>query len=250
MKIMTALAALTLLFPFAASARDLVVGIPSTAKPFIFTDDQGRMTGFNVELAHNICARLSAQCRLEPTTFPKMLAGVADGTFDLGIGNALKTPERAEKMLFSRPIWRSTSSFVAHKSMAPLVPERIVARHKVCVVEKSQQLAWLSRQEGAATNILTFQTFRDVFAALTGGQCAVAMMPTLGALDFLSGETGKDFDYFGKPLRDDGLGGSVHIVATRGKPDLLAEMDDALERMSLDGTYRFLVSRYFPFDIQ
>jgi histidine transport system substrate-binding protein len=233
-----------------AAAEELVIGITSTARPFTFNDEQGRMTGFNVELAHQLCTRLKATCRLDPGSFPQLLSGLADGSIQIGIGNLLKTPEREEKMLFSRPIWRSTSSFIGRKTLGRVSPERIRQSHPVCAVQKTQQAAWLAARPGPAGHLLEFPTFREVFDALAEGRCALAFMPTLGGLDFLASPRGRDFDYFGPPLRDDGLGGTVHLAIIRSRPDLRVAVDAALEKMSLDGSYRFLISRYFPFDIQ
>ncbi|MBR9970931.1 substrate-binding periplasmic protein [Magnetospirillum sulfuroxidans] len=232
-----------------ARAQDVVIGITTTAQPFIITDPSGRLDGFNVELAKLLCQRMARRCSLEPTTFPLLLAGIEEGTFQIGIGNTLKTAERENKMLFSAPIWRSTSSFVGAAGMAVVDPSQARAQHPVCVVRKSIQETFLAEQPGPAENLMAVSTFRELFDRLTAGTCRLALLPTVSVLEFLSRNQGRGFDYIGPPLRDPRLSGTVHIVVTKGRPEVLEALDAAISTILRDGSYRPLIARYFPFDI-
>lgn len=232
-----------------ARAQDVIIGITGTAPPFVITDPNGRLDGFNVELAKLLCQRMDRRCSLEPTTFPLLLNGIEEGTFQIGIGNALKTAERETKMLFSAPIWRSTSSFVGPAGMIAVDPAKARSQYRVCVVRKSIQEVFLAEQPGPAGNIIAVSTFRDLFDTLIAGTCAVALLPTVNVLEFLSRDHGRKFDYAGPPLRDPRLSGSVHIVVTKGRPELLQALDTAIATIQRDGSYRPLIARYFPFDI-
>lgn len=239
--------AMLLLLSAPAQAVELVVGMPTTARPFTTVGPDGRLSGFNADLAEMLCRALPADCRIEPAPFPKLLAGIAEGRFDMGIGNVLKTPERERQMLFSRPIWRSTSSLIAAKGQAVMPPDEAVRRHPVCVVQNTQQAAWVGRL--AAANVVPEAGFKAVFEGLRAGRCALALMPTVNALEFLTSADGAGFDYHGPPLDEPSLGGTVHIVLPPDRGALRDAVDAALERMMLDGSYRALISRYFPFDI-
>lgn len=232
-----------------ARAEDIAVGITTTAQPFVITDPSGRLDGFNVELARLLCARMGRTCSLEPTPFPQLLSRIEEGTFQMGFGNALKTPEREKKMLFSAPIWRSTSSFVAPAGTPAIDPARARAQLRICVVRKSMQEAFLAAQPGPDDHIVAVATYREIFDSLTGSVCTAALLPTVNVLDFLNREQGRGYDYSGPPLSDPRLSGTVHIVVSKGRPDLLSALDAAINAINLDGSYRVLVARHFPFDI-
>ena len=249
---MRALLSLCLFIGLAASsarAQDVVIGITGTAPPFVITDPSGRLDGFNVELARLLCQRMDRRCSLEPTTFPLLLSGIAEGTFQIGFGNTLKTAEREAKMLFSAPIWRSTSSFVGPAGMTAIDPAQARSQYRVCVISKSIQETFLAEQPGPADNIIAVSTFRDLFDTLMAGTCTIALLPTVSVLEFLGRDQGRKFDYAGPPLRDPRLSGSVHIVVTKGRPELLQALNAAIAAIQRDGSYRPLIARYFPFDI-
>lgn len=240
---------LTALCPFPALAEDISVGITSSAKPFFFQDAKGEPDGFNVELAKLLCQRMKRSCLLEPTDFPKLVTGVVEGTYQIGFGNMLKTPEREETMLFSAPIWRSTSSFIAAADLAAIDPDHARAQQRICVVHKSQQETFLQAQPGPDDHIVSRPGFAALFQALRYKQCDAALVPTANALAFLTEEAGQGFDYSGPPLQRPGLAGTVHVVLTKGRPDYLEALDKAIAEIMRDGSYRHLIARYFPFDI-
>lgn len=246
-RLLIGLAMTLLLLSAPARAEELVVGMPTTARPFTIIGPDGRLSGFNAELAEMLCRSLGATCRIEPAPFPQMLAGIAEGRFQLGIGNVLRTPEREKQMLFSRTIWRSTTSLIAASTQPLLPPAEAVRRHSVCVVQKTLQANWASTL--AAANVVPEAGFKAVFEGLLAGRCSLALMPTVNALEFLSSADGAGYDYYGPPLDEPALSGTVHIVLPLGRGALRDAVDEALERMMLDGSYRALVSRYFPFDI-
>lgn len=233
-----------------ARAEDVIVGVTSTARPFVEQDADGTLVGgFNVELGRLLCQRMGRVCAIEAASFPHLLTAIEEGTFQVGIANLLKTPEREARMLFSAPIWRSTTSFVARAGTPSVEPARALARHRVCVVRKSQQEAFVAAQSGPAANLVPLASYGDLFAALTGRRCDIALIPTVNALTFLGSPAGAEFDYSGPPLTEPGLSGNVHIVVTKGRPELLQAIDAAIADIQRDGSYRRLIARHFPFDI-
>lgn len=233
-----------------ALADEVTVGITSTAPPFVDVDADGRLTGgFNVDLARLLCQRMGHACSLEKASFPQLLTRVEEGTFQVGFANLLKTPEREQKMLFSVPIWRSTSSFVARAGTPAVDPVKARQGAPICVVRKTLQETFLAEQPGPAANVVPVSTHAELFQGLKAGLCDLALLPTVQGLSFLASPEGAGYDYCGPPLQAPNLSGNVHIVVTKGRPELLKQVNDAFAEINRDGTYRTLIARYFPFDI-
>ena len=243
------LAVLMVLLPRPILAQEVSVAITSSARPFFYTDDQGNPAGFNPELAELLCQHMGRSCTLEPTTFPHLIAGIEQGAYQIGFGNMLKTPEREQKMLFSAPIWRSTTSFITAADAPVIVPEQVKAKAPVCAVHKSQQETFLANLEGPPENLVSLPGFAALFTALEQGRCAAALVPTANALDFLTSAAGQGFDYSGPPLQSPQLSGTVHIVVSKGHPELVEALNKAIAAITLDGSYRRLIAHHFPFDI-
>ncbi|MGB0681643.1 MAG: substrate-binding periplasmic protein [Magnetovibrionaceae bacterium] len=228
-------------------AADLKIAITATTQRFSFVDEAGDRRGFNVAFIRAICDRMGRSCELETQRFPQVIPLVAAGEADIGVANTLKTPERAEKVAFSVPYWRSTSSFVGLKGQ----PERATdgSRLPVCVVEATRQKAFVEAYRAEDLTPLVVDSMKDLLANLKAGSCPLALLPTLQILSFLQSEGGRPFDYVGRPLRDRGLGGDVHMVVRPDDPDLLSAVNEAIRSLIEDGTHEKLTRLYFPFGI-
>ncbi|MGE4282005.1 MAG: substrate-binding periplasmic protein, partial [Magnetospirillum sp.] len=213
-------------------------------------DAEGRLTGgFNVELARLLCQRMGRPCSLEKTGFPQLLTRIEEGTFQIGFANLLKNAEREQKMLFSAPIWRSTSSFVSRAGSPVVDPAKARRNGRICVVHKSQQEAFIADQPGPQAHLVPTASHADLFDALTNGRCDAALLPTVHVLSFLASPAGSNYDYSGPPLQEPRLSGNVHIVVAKSRPELLDSLNAAIAAINRDGSYRALIARFFPFDI-
>ena len=82
------LAALALLVsadvPAVAAATEgvLRIGVQNERPPFSFSDDDGELQGFDVEIAWALCVALEGECQLVPLEFAALLPGLEEGRID------------------------------------------------------------------------------------------------------------------------------------------------------------------------
>jgi ABC-type amino acid transport substrate-binding protein len=227
----------------------LVIGISGSSKPFAYENDKGELTGFNYDLANLLCERLRRPCEVRVLPFADVLAAIDSGDVDIAIANLLRTPERDKVMLFSQPIWRSTTSFIGAADLERIPATEVKKRYKICAIERSRQWAFVDALDGPKENVIVVPRIAELFDGLAGGQCQLAVMPTISALQLLSSARGQQMDYFGAPLTDPLLSGTVHIAVSKEAPELVPTIDAIMDAVQKDGTYRGLIFRYFPFDI-
>ena len=77
----------------------LVVGISASPKPFNYQDENGELTGLEVDMLNHIAEANNIDISYEITEFESMFVGLDAGRYDLIIGNISKKPEREEKYL-------------------------------------------------------------------------------------------------------------------------------------------------------
>ncbi len=90
----------------------LRVGYPSDRLPWAFRNAEGRLVGFDIDLAHLLAADLGVGLEfvnLEPAQMPQFLD---DGRVDIVVGGLAVTPERALRMRFTAPYMDGTLAFV------------------------------------------------------------------------------------------------------------------------------------------
>ena len=80
--------------------------------PFNFVDGGGVLTGFNVEVARAICARLAIPCTIQVRPFPLLLATVRDNKADAIAAGVADTPALRRSLAYSVPYFREPARFV------------------------------------------------------------------------------------------------------------------------------------------
>lgn len=231
-------------------ARDLVVALTPRAVSFSSLNDEGKLAGFNVDIAEAICRELGRNCELRSVRFPEILPATANGEVDIGVGNYLRTAEREREVAFTIPYWRSTTAYLAHQSIEFADAATTLAAHPVCVLRDSQQhLHLLSFGAAVEAQLVLVEGMEDLIDGMTAGVCPLAIGPTMQLLPFLQSEAGTDFSFAGEPLSGPGLGGDVHIIVRPDDPDLLQAVNRALQSLINSGEHERASRRYFPFSI-
>lgn len=83
-----------------AKKNTLTVGTEGAYKPYAYRDN-GKMTGFEVELAKAIGKKMGIKVTIVPTKWDSLIAGVGSGRFDLTMDNITATPQRRKQYNFS-----------------------------------------------------------------------------------------------------------------------------------------------------
>lgn len=231
-------------------AQDLVVAYTVSSVPFSYKKLQGEQVGFNVDMAHAICERLEENCVYKAMLFPEMLPGVSKGDIDIALPNMLKTPKREKKVAFSVPYWRSTSSFVGPTNYTFNGAKAALETDSICVVSKTRQYDYLKGRGGEfSKNIIEVETSQATIDGMTEEKCTLLLMPTMQVLSFVQSKKGQGYNFLGRPLSAQGLGGDVHMIVRPDRPLLLKRVDKILNELISSGVHEKITRKYFPFSI-
>jgi ABC-type amino acid transport substrate-binding protein len=88
------------------------VGYFTDNRPFSFFNEQGRLVGLDVEMAHVLADALGVGLEFVPLDRSKMLEQVNEGYCDIVMSGIVVTPERAEAARLSAPYLEMTLAFV------------------------------------------------------------------------------------------------------------------------------------------
>ena len=73
--------------------------------PFVMMSDN-RIVGYDVDIAARFCEAYGYRLKIEPMTFASIIPAVVSGKCDFSASNFTITPERAESVIFSEPVYR------------------------------------------------------------------------------------------------------------------------------------------------
>ena len=242
-----------------ASARELHVATLRTAAPEGSSPgnaESDAITELNEALTRELCRRLAARCTLQPLAFAEIIPRVESGRFQLGVGNVLLTPEREEKVLFSRTLWRSSSRLVGTpQSIRKHRPEgssefqvESLRNAGVAVERGTQQQRYVSRiAAGKGLTVIETASTREALQNVLDGRADFALLPIRSAYFLMLQQPAGATDFAGPALTEHGLGGTVHMILPKTEQALRAEVDTALDAMRSDGTFQRIIRRYMPF---
>jgi polar amino acid transport system substrate-binding protein len=217
--------------------------------PFNYYDEEGRLAGFNVELANAICRELSVPCDLSAGDWKGLFSSLAKNEADAVIASVAINAKNLGEVDFTQRYYTTPARFAARIGTLPnmsMKPSDLAGR-TVAVVEGTAHEAFLKTYFPKA-RLLTFPTVADARKALQAGTAdlhfgdGVSLMFWVQGTDSqrcceFRGEAYTDPEYFG-----DGVG----IAVKKGNTRLREVLDYALARVKASGRYDELVLRYFP----
>lgn len=89
--------------------------VTSLYEPFVYYDENGRLTGFDVDLLKKICERLNLTYSIEVVPFHEIIAKLSNNEADIAIGAIYATKERKKIVNFSEDYLETLLVFIANK---------------------------------------------------------------------------------------------------------------------------------------
>ena len=156
-----ALALATLVFTGAVQAADwkpgaaVRIATEGAYPPWNDTDVSGKLVGFEIDLAADLCRRMKVTCKMIPRAWEGIITALRAGAFDAIMSGMAITAKRRKRITYSRPFAASPHVFVV-RAGGPLAG--------VSTETASVTLGSLDAKEKAAIG-----TLREAFAGKTVG---------------------------------------------------------------------------------
>ncbi|OBX09927.1 hypothetical protein QV08_00430 [Gallibacterium salpingitidis] len=95
----------------------LTVGTEGTYPPFTYHDEQGKLTGYDVEVARAVAEKLGLKIEFKETAWNALLAGLNSGRFDTVVNQVTMNDERRKKYQGSLPYSYSGAALAVRSSL-------------------------------------------------------------------------------------------------------------------------------------
>ena len=218
---------------------NIKIATESSYKPFSYTDADGKLIGYEIELVDALCAQMKAECEVISQDWDGLIPGLNAQKFDAAIAGMSITPERKEVVDFSDPYFHSGIILIGKKgddlSIDSLEGQPIASQRSTVA---SQYL----QDEHADADIKLYDTQDNAYLDLTSGRVRGMMSDKVTGTDWLKTDAGKDYEIKGQEISsdDDAMG----IAFRKGDP-LVAKFNAALAELKDNGTYDQITGSYF-----
>lgn len=228
----------------AAGAGPLEINTPGVLRVAYRTDDKpvsflqdGKPTGFMVELMNTVASRMGLKVTYVSTPFAAMLPAVRNHQYDTAAFGVLVTPQREAVVNFTTPVGYGQAQLVSRKN-APLATLKDAAGKTVAVTTGSALIPLLQMTASqvsikefpnvaSSTNALLAGQVDGLFTGNATAQRIAVQHPELTATETIESDANA-------------------IPVARDRPELLAAMDKALAAAMTDGTYGRLFTKWNP----
>lgn len=233
----------------AAPGGKLRVGVEGNYPPFSRLGADGKLSGFDIDIALAVCERMKVECTLVQQEWDGMIPALAARKFDLIVASMTITEERKKAVEFSDPYYDVPSRFVAKAGAFKDHTPADFKGKKIIVLRNSPRAKFLAERY-KDSELLQVNRETDVYLELVAGRGDVGFGSSVVSSEaFLKRPEGRGFAQVGNTVRLDGGAGGVGIAMRKGEAALRDQVNAALKAIRTDGSYKRLADKYFDFDI-
>ena len=216
--------------------------------PFNYYDEDGTLTGFNVELIQAICGVLGVTCSVEARDWEFLLPSLARKEVDIVAASITISSDSLKTADFTDHYYETPARFVVGKgsNLAEITPEALKGK-TVGVIEGSSHQSYLQKYY-SGVNLTPVKKRDELRQMLIEGKVKVIFDDGITSVFWLNGTASKACCAFlGGPLIDQKhFGQGVGFAVQKGNRRLREMLNYALEKVRRDGIYEELFLRYFP----
>ena len=249
-KILLAAAVLSLAAPaFAQSALEAVqqagklrIGTEGTYAPFTFHDASGALVGFDVEIGRAVAEKLGVDAEFVEGPWDGLIAGIDANRYDVVINQVGINAERQAKYDFSEPYIASKAALVVRGDNTEITSFESLSG-KTSAQSLTSNFGKLAETYGAT--LVGTEGFDQSIALVLQGRADATINDSLSFFDFKKQQPNADVKVVATADDADFSG----ILLAKGKPELLAAINEALASIKADGTYAEISQKYFGEDV-
>ena len=234
----------------AIAADPLRIGVEGAYPPFSYVEADGKLAGFDIDIANALCAAMDRQCEMVQQEWDGMIPALKANKFDAIVASMSITEERKRQVDFTNKYYQTPARVVAHKGADFADTDDGLAGKRLGVQRGTTHQCYAEKMFPKAELVL-YGTQEEVFKDLAIGRLDAQLSDSLIAKEgFLDKPEGADFAFLGTDHLDvECYGEGVGIAVRKGDDALREALNKAILKIREDGTYKKIDDKYFPFDI-
>ncbi|MCS6878245.1 MAG: ABC transporter substrate-binding protein [Geminicoccaceae bacterium] len=237
--------------PEAREWKKIRIGVEGAYPPFSWINPQGKLEGFDIDIAYALCAKIGAECELVLQDWDGMIPALLAKKFDAIVASMSITEERKKKVDFTDKYYQTPARFVRKKGSGIEITREGLKGKKIGVQRATIHDNYLTDNYGDTVEIVRYGTQDEANLDMIAGRLDLLLADSIALLEgLLKTEKGKDFEFVGPELRDPRwFGEGAGIAVRKEDQDLKKLLNEAIKAIRADGTYDAIARKYFDFDI-
>ena len=219
--------------------------------PFNYLDDEGVLSGFNVDLARAICQEVGAACDIKVRPWDELVAGLKRGEADAVIAGHAVSGQALLDVAFTDRYFYTPGRFASKTTTAKveIVPDQLDGV-SIGVARGTTHEAFL-KAYFRDSKIVLFEKPELAREALQQGKVDYVFDDGVSLAFWINGSLARQCcELRGGPYLDPKFfGDGIAIAVPKSDQEIRALINAALKRVRKTGRFQELVERYFPTQI-
>ena len=226
------------------------VGTEGAYPPFNRVDENGKLQGFDIDIANALCQKMGVTCDFVVQDWDGLIPGLLAKKYDCIIASMSMTPERKERVDFTDKYYQTPAKFVAAKDAHFDFTKAGLKGKVVGVQGGTTHENFVTDKFGDVVTIKPYKTLDEACSDLAIGRVDLVLGDSVAFVEFLGSPDGKNYGFTGPGYTDVAyFGEGIGIAVRKQDPELTKMLNKAIAAIRADGSYKTINAKYFDFDI-
>jgi octopine/nopaline transport system substrate-binding protein len=256
----------------AAQEKTVKIATEGAYAPWNFTGAGGKLEGFEIDLANDLCARMKVKCEIVAQDWDGIIPALQAKKYDAVMAGMSITEERKKTIDFAGPYANSPNGFLVAKN-SPLAKmpgmgeafnlstqqaaaEKAIEAYKPLLKGKTVGVQTSTIHSNFADKYLKgtaevreYKTTEQHDLDLAAGRIDAVLADATAIIGTLEKpEFNKDYTLAGPSITGGLLGAGVGVGLRKGDTELKKSFEDAIQAAIKDGTVKKLSEKWFKID--
>lgn len=217
--------------------------------PFNYTQADGTLAGFDVDLANALCKEMEAKCQIIAQDWDGIIPALLARKYDAIIAGMSITEERKKKVAFTHKYALIPNKFIAKKGADITFTKEGLKGVKIGVQRSTTHDQYIEDNYKGIVDVSRYGTFDEAYLDLEGGRID-AVFGDASALQSGMLDKKEGYEFTGPSLTDEKWFGDGFGIAVRKQDkDLAEQLDKAIDSLREKGIYQQIAAKYFAYDV-
>ena len=216
--------------------------------PFNYIDEDGALTGFNVDLARAICLELEVQCDVQAKEWSELIPSIQENQADAIIASLAIRENVVNKISFTNTYFKTPARFIAFSNtkLNRATPENF-SRYNIGVIAGTAHEAYL-KDFFTFSSIKSYKTADEMYLSLKRQDIELIFGDAVTLMFWLNGQNSEGCCKYigGRFTEPKYFGEGIAIAVNKTNDSLRHALNEALDKVKKSGRYEELILRYFP----
>lgn len=208
-------------------ADKLVVGTSTPYEPMEYTDENGDIIGFDIDVAREIASALDVKLEIKDLVFDDLLDAVEDGSVDIAIAAITITIDRSEQVLFSNAYLNAGQVIIVNDTNKDINSEKDL-KDKIVGVQNGTTSEEEALKYTNSSLVRSYDNYTAALEAILAGEINAIVIDYPAGVGLIRDTSG--LEIVGDPFTNELYG----IAIKKGNSAVKTEIDKVIASISIE----------------